>query len=109
MVSAPSGVREISVPWHQIVTVSFFDVPILKDRSLGNSIVEDCRDVDVLDLVVVLVASCSNLDSSDKDVLEFSSVVVCSDGIKQSSKVFVLLDIESSIPLTVFVMEWYTS
>ena len=109
MVSAPSGVREISVPRHQIVTVSFFDVPILKDRSLGNSIVEDGSDVDVLDLVVVLVASGSNLNSSNEDVLEFSSFVVCSDGIKQSSKVFVLLDIESSIPLTVFVMEWNCS
>ena len=109
MVSAPSGVREISVPRHQIVTVSFFDVPILKDCSLGNSIVEDRCDVDVLDLVVVLVASGSNLNSSDKDVLKFSSFVLGSDSIKQSSKVFVLLDIESSIPLAVFVMEWYCS
>ena len=32
MVVFPSGVRQISVPWYQIVTISLFDIPIFKDR-----------------------------------------------------------------------------
>ena len=32
MVSSPSGVRQISVPRHEIITVSLFDTPIRKDR-----------------------------------------------------------------------------
>lgn len=105
----PSGVRQISVPWYQIVTVSFFDVPILKYWSFRSSVVEDCSDMHVLDLVVVLVASCSNFDSSNENVFEFSSFPLSFDGSKQSSKVLFLLHIESCVPLSVFMMIWYRS
>jgi hypothetical protein len=82
VVISPSGVREITVPWHKIVTVSLFDVPIFKDRSFGNSIMKDGRDVDVFDLIIVLVWSCSDFDTSDKDVFEFSSVVFPFNGVE---------------------------
>ena len=93
------GVRQISVPRHEIIAVSLLDIPILKDCSLGNSIMDDRRHVHVLDFVVVLVRPRSFFDSSNKDILESSGIPVSLDGIKQSSKVLVKLDVESSIPL----------
>ena len=101
MVITPSFVRQISVPRHEIVAVPRLDIPVFKDCSLACSVVEDCGDVHVPDLVVILVASCSDFWSSHQDVLELSTVVVGSNGIKELSKVFVLLNVESSIPLSV--------
>ena len=101
MVTSPAGVREISVPWHEIIAVALFDTPMLNDGGFADSIVKDRCDVHVFDLVVVLVRPRTDFDTSDEDVFESSGVPVCSDGIKQSSKVFVRLDVESSIPLPV--------
>lgn len=107
MVITPSLVRQISVPWNQIVAVPLLDIPVLKDCSLGCSVVEDCGDMHVSDLVVVLVASGANLGSSNQDVLELSSVKLGSYGIKELSKVSILLYVESRVPLPVFVVEWH--
>lgn len=107
MMILPSGVRQISVPRHQIVTISLLDSPILKDCSLANSIVKDGCDMHVLDLVVVLEWSGSHFNSSNKDVLESSASPVVSDGIKQSSKVDIRLHVESPIPLSVFGSKRY--
>lgn len=105
MVVFPSGVRQISVPWYQIVTISLFDIPIFKDRWLGNSIVEDGTDVDMFDLVVVLVWSSSDLNTSDKNVSKSSGVEFTLDGGSEFVQVRGFLDVESCIPLTVLVGE----
>ena len=107
MVIPPSFVRQISVPWYEIVAVPLLDIPVLKDCSLGCSVVEDRGDMHMSDLVVVLVASGSNFGSSNQDVLELSSVKLGSNGIKELSKVSILLHVESCIPLPVFVVAWH--
>ena len=99
------GVRKITVPRYEIVTVSLLDTPIFNDARFADTIVEDGCDVHVLDLVVVLERPSSDFDSSNKDVLESSRVPVLFDGSKESRKVFVCLNIESSIPLAVFCLE----
>ena len=58
---------------------------------------KDDSDMHMFDLVIVLVRSRSDFDSPDEDVFEFSFVIFCCDGIKESSKVGVVLDIESCI------------
>jgi hypothetical protein len=107
MMVFPSGVREISVPRNEIITVSFFDTPTFKHRSLGNSIMEDDGNVYVSDLVVVLVASCSDFDSSNKYVLNSSAVGVSPDGIEDSVEIRVFLNVESAVPLSVFMSVRY--
>lgn len=99
MVTSPSGVRQISVSWNEIVTVSLFDVPILKDTGLGNPIVEDCGDMNVSHLVVVLVGTGADLSTSDKNVSKLSGIPLGSDRLEDVVKVFVGLDIEPSVPL----------
>lgn len=104
MVISPSGVRQISVPWHEIIAVSFFDVPIRKDRSLGNSIVEDRGNVYVLDLVVVLVRTGAEFNSANEDVHKLSSSLLGLDGGEDIVEVFFVLDVESCVPLSVIVL-----
>ena len=57
--------------------------------------------MDVLDLVVVLVRSCSDLNTSDKNVSKLSCVPLSSDGGSESFKVDGFLNIETCVPLTV--------
>ena len=66
---------------------------------------EDGCDVDVLDLVVVLVWSSSDLNTSDKNVSKSSCVDVSLDGCEQALQIDGVLDVESSIPLTILVGE----
>jgi len=106
MMVFPSGVREISVPRNEIITVSFFDTPTFKHRSLGNSIMEDDGNMDMFDLVVVLEASCSNLWTPNKYVFNSSAVGVSSNGIEDVVEVFVFLHVESAVPLSVFMSMW---
>lgn len=101
MVTFPSGVREISVPRNEIITVSCFDIPIFKNGRLGHAVVEDDADVHMLDLVVVLVGSGTNLNASDKNVSKLSLVVFSLDSSEEFCKVVVKLDVESCIPLSV--------
>ena len=61
--------------------------------------------MDVFDLVVVLVGSCSDLNTSDKNVSKFSGVPLRSDGGNKSLKVDRFLDIEACVPLTVLRSE----
>lgn len=61
--------------------------------------------MDVLDLVVVLVGSCSNLNTSDKNVSKLSGIPLGSDGSGKAFEVNGFLDVESSIPLTVLGCE----
>ena len=82
MVSTPSRVWEISVPWNQIVSVPLLDFPSRKNVSLGVHRVEDDRDMDVLDKVVVVVRLGSDFDSPNKYVLNSSGVKVSTDGGK---------------------------
>lgn len=66
------GDWERTVPWNHIVTVPGFDVPTFKDTRFRVDRLEDDRDVDVLDLVVVLHWSCSDLNASNKEVADSS-------------------------------------
>lgn len=68
---------------------------------------KDGCDVDVFDLVVVLIRTGPDFNSSDEDVFKFSFVVFGLDGINESSKVGVVLDVKSCIPLAVFVCKGY--
>ena len=102
MVISPSGVRKISVPRYEIVAISLLDIPSLKNGALGDTVDEDDGDVDVSDEVVVLVRSCANLNSPNENILNTSSVEMSTDGIEEELQVFVRLDIEPGVPLTVF-------
>ena len=89
MVITPSFVRQISVPWYKIVAVPLLDVPILKDSSFANPVVEDCRNVDMSDSVIVLIGTGSDLASSNQNILEFSSSIVSLDSSNKLVKVFI--------------------
>lgn len=58
--------------------------------------------MDVTDLVIVLKGSGSDLWSSNKDVSQYARFIVSLDVGDEFGKVFVSLDVESCIPLTVF-------
>lgn len=66
---------------------------------------EDGTDVDMFDLVVVLVWSSSDLNTSDKNVSKSSGVEFALDGGSEFVQVRGFLDVESCIPLTVLVGE----
>lgn len=66
MVSTPSGERERTVPWNEIVAVALFDLPAFKDGELRVYAFEDDADVDVADAIVVMHGLGSDLDASNK-------------------------------------------
>ena len=66
MVSTPSGVRESTVPWNEIVTVPLLDVPRFEDGELGVHTLEDDTDVDVADTIVVVLGLGSDFNTPDK-------------------------------------------
>lgn len=101
MVVAPSGVREITVPRHEIVTVSSLDTPILKDGGFADVVVEDSGDVDVLDLVVVLMGSCTDLNTSAQNVSKSSGVPVGTKPVEDAFEGSIFLDVEACVPLAV--------
>ena len=104
MMSSPSRVREITVPWYEIVAVSFFDVEVLEDGGLGHSVVEDECAVDVSGLIVGLVWSCADFNTSAQNVSKLSSVPFALKGCQESVIVFVSLHVEAGVPLTVLVL-----
>lgn len=61
--------------------------------------------MDVLDLVIVLVWSCSNLNTSDKNVSKSSCFPFTLDGCNESIEVDGILNIKTCVPLTVLVGE----
>lgn len=101
MVSAPSAVREIAVAWYKIVTVSLADVKVLEDGRLADSVVVDETDVGMTDLVVVVGWSGANLKTSDKNVSKLSGIILALGGVGESSDIFVRLQVETGVPLTV--------
>lgn len=101
MVSSPSAVRQISVAWNEIITVSFADVEVLENGRLGDSVVVDETQVRVSDLVVIVGWSGANLKTSDKNVSKFSGIVFTLHSSSESFDIFVSLEIEACVPLTV--------
>lgn len=77
--------------------------PILEDCPLRSTVVEYGCDVDVSDLIVAVIRSRSDFFSSNKDVLEFAGGVIGLNSSKDFIQVSIGWDIESSIPLAVFV------
>lgn len=102
MMVLPSGIRQTSVPWYEIITISSLDVPIFKDCALGNSIDEDGGNVHVADSEVILELVFSDFDSSDEDVAHSASLVVSLDVGDQIGEVLFRLNIESAVPLPIF-------
>ena len=105
MMVSPSGVRKISVPWHEIITISLFDTPIFKDRGLGYSIGEYRCDMDVLDLVIVLVRSGTDFNTSAQNVSKLSCVPFGLKSSDEVGEVVVGRHVESCIPLSVLMLE----
>lgn len=58
--------------------------------------------MDVTDLVIVLVGPCSDLGSGDKDVSKNTGFVVSLDAGDELLEIFIALNVESTVPLSVF-------
>lgn len=67
---------------------------------------EDAGNVNVSNEIVVLVGSGSNLDSSNENVLDTSGVIVGLDGGENLIEVGIGMNVESTIPLSIFVSKW---
>ena len=102
MMTSQSGHRESSVPRNKIVTVSSLDIPRLKDRAFGVSVDIDNGNMHMSDLIVVLVRFRPDFGSTNKDVGNSASFVASFNAVNQVCQVFVSLDVETAVPLSIF-------
>lgn len=61
--------------------------------------------MDVSDAKVILIFFGANFNASDKQVLEFSTIVLSGSSFDKSGKIIVGLNVEPGVPLSIFGLE----
>ena len=102
----PSRIRECLVAWNKVIAEVLLDLEILQDRTLGHTVDEHHRQMDMADQIIRLKGLRPNFHSTHHDVTVFAGLVLCRYAGKESVEVFLRWYVESSVPFASDGVKW---